>query len=127
MLPVVLMTNLTSDLYIKVNQHLTELCTTLQSLSHNNCVNENPLTDNTYERTSSKLMQSIKNHIIHFWNNKNLNPENFLSGIRLIFNYKAEIYENWLNSTPLILDRKFQIKRAGPTKPIKGKASTGKI
>lgn len=53
--------------------------------------------------------QLIKNRIIHLWNQKlKIRKLSFWNMIKN--NYKAGIYERWLNSSPKILPRKFQIK-----------------
>uniref|UniRef100_A0A0L8FN67 Uncharacterized protein n=1 Tax=Octopus bimaculoides TaxID=37653 RepID=A0A0L8FN67_OCTBM len=71
---------------------------------------ENPPTDDTQNRTPSTFILAIKNRIVHIRNEK-LKVRKFSFWNMIKNNHKAEIYERWLNSTPIILPHKFQIKR----------------
>ena len=96
------------DISSEVSRHIKLLCNNVETLVTTRPEERIGTHEKVIENTSRSVI-AIKSRMGHSWN-KNYIARKFAYWNMIKNHNKAEIYEKWINSTPIILPRKLQIK-----------------
>ena len=91
----------------QVSQQIQSMCKNIETVFKRTAPTETLLTNSGNPQLSTDIL--VKSRIGYLWN-KNLIQRKFAFWNMLKNSNKAEIYQKWLTSTPMVLPRKLQIK-----------------